>query len=61
MNIQAQLKKGWIFATLDRMTDPERVDASLLVSVFNIPMKDAEALLSEYRGIYEKEVFSISN
>jgi len=58
---QAKLKKGWIFATLDRMTNPSRIEKDLIVSIFNISIKDAEELLQEYRGQHEKEVFSTSN
>ena len=50
MDNQSILKKSWIFRTLDRMTDPDRIEAGLLVSVFNIPEEDAKVLLLEYRG-----------
>lgn len=49
MDNQAILKKEWIFKTLDRMPKPQRVKASLIEAVFNIPLKDAQALLTEYK------------
>ena len=49
MDNQAQLKKEWIFKTLDRMPKPQRVEASLIQAVFNIQLKEAQALLDEYK------------
>ena len=49
MNEQALFKKEWIFKTLDRMSEPQRVQADLIEAVFNIPLKEAEALLNEYK------------
>ncbi len=50
MNEQTLFKKDWIFKTLDRMSEPERIAPDLIQAVFNIPLKDAQALLNEYRG-----------
>lgn len=50
MEAQSELKKEWIFRTLDRMTNPQRIEADLLVSVFNIPKADAIKLLKQYKG-----------
>ena len=50
MNQQTLFKKDWIFKTLDRMSEPERIAPDLIQAVFNIPLKDAQALLNEYKG-----------
>ena len=50
MDKQSEFKRDWIFKTLDRMSAPERIAPDLIQAVFNIPLKDAQALLTEYKG-----------
>ena len=53
MSNQSELKREWIFKTLDRMPEPLKVKAELIEAVFNIPLNEAETLLNDYkRGLY---------
>jgi len=49
MNEQTLFKKDWIFRTIDKAHDNGLVVSSeMIVSEFNIPEKDALALLNEW-------------